>query len=127
MAKKVIIIEDDAFLVKVYHPKFVSAGFELLTATNGVDGLELIKKESPDLILLDLIMPEKSGFEVLQELKADPVLSAIPVIVLSNLGQEADMKKALEIGAKDYIVKADTTLKEVIEKSMSILGIKTAA
>ncbi len=122
MAQKVIIVEDDAFLVKVYQPKFVSAGFDLLTASNGIVGLELIKKEMPDLILLDLIMPEKSGFEVLQELKADPTLSAIPVIVLSNLGQEADMKKALEIGAKGYIVKADSTLKEVIEKCVAVLA-----
>lgn len=122
MGKKVLIVEDDAFLLKVYQPKFVGAGFNVLTATDGVSGLETIKKEMPDIVLLDLIMPQKSGFEVLQELKADPTLKDIPVIVMSNLGQEADMAKAMEIGAKDYIVKADITLKEVIDKCNKILA-----
>ena len=83
---------------------------------NGEIGLEVIRKEKPALILLDLIMPIKSGFDVLEELQKDSELKNIPVIILSNLGQESDIQKGKELGAADYLIKADFKMKEVIAK-----------
>lgn len=115
---KIIIIEDDHFFQNFYSIKLKDLGYQVEVASNGQEGIDKIKTFSPDLILLDLIMPIKDGFQVLTELKIDPLLSKFPVIVFSTLGQESDVKKALELGAKDYINKSffdfDSFLKRVI-------------
>ncbi|VVA43628.1 PAS domain S-box [Candidatus Roizmanbacteria bacterium] len=115
---KIIIIEDDHFFQNFYSLKLKDLGYEVEVANDGKEGIEKIKSFFPDLILLDLIMPVKDGFEVLAELKADPVLSKLPVIVFSTLGQETDIKKALDLGAKLYINKSffdfDVFLKSVV-------------
>ncbi|MBL7141864.1 response regulator [Patescibacteria group bacterium] len=113
---KIALIEDDKFLLGAMNDKLLREGFSVFTAVNGEGAMELIKKEKPDLILLDLIMPVKSGFEVLEDLKNDNELKNIPVIILSNLGQESDIEKGKELGAVDYLIKADFKMKEVIEK-----------
>jgi len=118
---KLLIIEDDEFLVKIYESKFKAAGFQVESALGGEEGVVMARSIKPDLILLDLIMPNKNGFQVLEELQADPEFKKIPVVVLSNLGQEADIKRALEGGAVDYIVKADVTLQDIIEKLKTYL------
>ena len=114
--KKILVAEDDKFLVKVYESKLVKAGFEAKIAQDGEEVLEILKTFTPEIILLDLMMPKKDGFQVLTELKADPKLKSIPVIVTSNLSQPEDKEKALEMGAKDYIVKSDTPIQEIIDK-----------
>ncbi|MBT6954828.1 MAG: response regulator, partial [Candidatus Jacksonbacteria bacterium] len=91
-----------------------SEGFEVSTASNGVEALEVLEKETFNLVLLDLVMPKKDGFEVLTELKEKK--NTTPVIVSSNLGQEEDFKKAEELGAVDYLIKSDSTLSQIIEK-----------
>ncbi|MBU4369781.1 response regulator [Patescibacteria group bacterium] len=113
---KIALVEDEKFLLGAMRDKLEREGFDVYTATNGEIGLEIIKKEKPALILLDLIMPIKSGFDVLEELQKDGELKKIPVIILSNLGQELDVKKGKELGATDYLIKADFKMKEVIAK-----------
>ena len=115
-SKKIVIVEDDAILLKALNLELLSNGFEVLSAINGESGLVLIKKEKPDMILLDLIMPKMGGFEVLEALKKNRKLSKIPVVVLSNLSQKADIEKAKNLGAVDFYEKARTDLNKLVEK-----------
>ena len=88
----------------------------MVCACDGEEAMQKIQTETPDIILLDIIMPKKSGMDVLAELKKDPKFQNIPVLILTNLGQEEDMKKAIDAGADDYIVKADTSFEDVLSK-----------
>ena len=121
MAKKILVVEDDKFLRKVISLKLDREGYEVSEAVDGEKGAEKIKKEKPDLVLLDLILPGIDGFEVLSKVKTDPVLSKIPIIILSNLGQKDDIEKGLKMGANDYLVKARFTPDEIITKIKLIL------
>jgi two-component system, OmpR family, alkaline phosphatase synthesis response regulator PhoP len=114
--KKIILAEDDRFISKAYSAGLQSQGFNVITSYDGIEAVEAIKKNEPDLILLDLIMPSKNGFEVLEELKLDNSLKKTPVLVLSNLGQESDVEKAKALGAVDYLVKSNFSMDDVIEK-----------
>ncbi|MCL5733947.1 MAG: response regulator [Patescibacteria group bacterium] len=113
---KILIVEDEEILSKVLEEKFKKENFNVSVAVDGEGVMPLAKKDNPDLILLDLILPKKSGFEVLGELKADLELKMIPVIVLSNLGQDEEIKNALSLGAVDYLVKTEHPINEVVEK-----------
>jgi DNA-binding response OmpR family regulator len=113
---KIVLVEDDPTLTDMYTSKFKSDGLAYLTARDGQAGLELIVKEMPQVILLDIMMPKLDGFSVLAELKNNPKTKNIPVIILSNLGQKSDIEKGLKLGAVDYIVKATMTPTEVEEK-----------
>lgn len=114
--KKVLIIEDDEQVARVYTIKLKQEGIETSVAVDGETGLEKIISEKPNLVLLDLMLPKKDGFWVLEEIVKKPELKKIPVVVLSNLGQEQDKEQALKLGVKDYLVKADISIKEVVEK-----------
>ncbi len=116
MSEKILIAEDDKFLAIALIDKLKKENFEVITAVNGEEALAKVKNEKPNLVLLDLIMPVKNGFEVLEEMKLSGELKTIPVIVLSNLGQQEDVKKCRDIGAVDYLVKADWTMAKVVEK-----------
>jgi len=116
MMQKILMIEDDKFLRKIYRDKLTRAGFDFIEATNGEEGLNKVISESPDLVLLDLILPRKNGFDVLIEMKRNENTKKIPVIILSNLGQESDIKRGLELGAQDYLVKPEISLSEVVDK-----------
>lgn len=118
---KVVIVEDEEILLKVLQEKFKKAGFEIFVAVDGGEAVPIIKSALPDVVVLDLILPKKTGFEVLEEIKSDPQLKQIPVVVLSNLGQDEDIKKALQLGAEDFIVKTQHPINEVIEKVQSKL------
>jgi DNA-binding response OmpR family regulator len=113
---KILMIEDNHFMRKIYRNKLTSAGFEFIEAVNGEEGLNKVISEKPDLVLLDLILPRKHGFDVLIEMRKGKETKDIPVIILSILGQEADIKKGLSLGAQDYLVKTQTNLSEVAEK-----------
>ena len=113
---KIFIGEDDKFISRAYQDGLKRAGFEVFTGFDGSEVLKNIKENKPDLILLDLIMPIKNGFEVLGEMKMDSGLRKIPVVVLSNLGQDSDIERARELGAKDYLIKSNYSMKEIIEK-----------
>ena len=113
---KILLAEDDKFISRAYKDGLERAGFNLILASDGEEAVKLIKTEKPDLVLLDVIMPLKNGFEVLEEVKKDPETKDIPVIVLSNLGQDSDIAKGRSLGAVDYLVKANFTMAEVVEK-----------
>ena len=106
---KVLLVEDDKMIIDMYTLKLTQEGMDVSQAENGKDGLALAKKIIPDIILLDIILPQMDGFTVLKELKADDSTKDIPVVLLTNLGQDGDVKKGLELGANDYLIKANYT------------------
>jgi DNA-binding response OmpR family regulator len=114
--KKILFIEDEAALQKTFRDILEKEGYQMISALDGESGLRLAKSQKPDLILLDLILPKKDGFEVLKELKEDEATKGIPVIVLTNLEDIESVEKAIELGATTYLVKAQYTLEEVIQK-----------
>lgn len=114
--KNILVIEDDKFYGNIFKTKFAQEGYDVILATNGEEGLGLAKNNKPEVILLDLIMPVKDGFETLKELKDDPNLKGVKIIVLSNLGQQDDINKAKALGADDYLIKANISLQEAMDK-----------
>jgi len=121
MLKKILFIEDERALQKTFHAILTEKGYELISAYDGESGLKLAKEEKPDLILLDLILPKIHGLDVLEALKKDPATKEIPVIVLTNVEQIDAVQRALELGATTYLVKAQYTIEEVLEKIEKIL------
>jgi two-component system, OmpR family, alkaline phosphatase synthesis response regulator PhoP len=111
----VLVVEDDTFLSSVHKNKLTKEGFETLIAANGEEALKMAAEKKPDIILLDLIMPVKDGFETLEELKKNPSLKNIKVVILSNLSQDEDKKRVLEMGAVDYVVKANVAFREIVD------------
>jgi len=114
--KKIIIIEDEKILLDLLKDKLVKEGYEVIVALDGQMGLEKIKQEKPDLILLDMVMPKMDGFEVMRELNKDENLAKIPVIIISNSGQPVELEKAKKLGAKDWLIKTEFDPKEVVDK-----------
>ncbi len=110
---KILIIEEDKFLIKLYGDKLRREGFEVIEAITGEEGSHKTSIEKPDLIILDLVLPRKSGFEVLSEIKLNPETKDIPIIILSNLSQEADIKMGLELGTATYLVKTDFSINQL--------------
>lgn len=116
MAKKkitVVVIEDDAMLAKALNVVLLAKGYEVFTAHDGEAGEEYVRKYKPDCVLLDVMLPKKTGFEVLSSLKQDPKTKDITIIMLSNMGQDEDIRKGMALGAKDYFVKADTDINKI--------------
>ena len=122
MAKKVLIIEDEEVMINLLERKLSQEGYKVETARDGEEGLGKMKKEKPDLILLDIIMPRKGGFEVMEEMQKDKELKDIPVIVISNSGQPVELDKAKELGAQDWLIKTEFDPQEVIEKVKNQIG-----
>lgn len=117
---KILIIDDEEPILKMY--KDALSKHQVFTAKNGQEGLEKAEKESPDLILLDIIMPEVNGLDVLNKIKDNSNISAIPVVVLTNLPEEASKEKATQLGATDYLVKAENEPDVVADKVEKIIG-----
>jgi DNA-binding response OmpR family regulator len=112
-----LIVEDDVFINKAYAAKFSHEGIAVKMAEDGEKAMQILKKgEKPALILLDLMLPNKSGFEVLEEIKQDPKLKNIPVLILTNLAQDLDVDRGIALGAKEYLVKADLKIEELVGK-----------
>ncbi|MBI4215609.1 MAG: response regulator [Parcubacteria group bacterium] len=114
--KKILVAEDDRFLSKIYYTKLSTEGYDVSVASDGEEAVRKTESELPELILLDMVMPKKNGFEVLQDIKANEKTKDIPVIILSNLGQEEDVKRGLGLGANDYLVKTNLSIQEVVSK-----------
>lgn len=114
--KKIIIAEDEPVLIEMYKLYFERAGYEVLKAGNGRECIDFVKKEKPNIILLDILMPKLDGWEVLKQLKADPETKQVPILVFSNLGQTQEIQKGLDLGADDYVIKSNMTPKELLEK-----------
>lgn len=113
---KILIVEDDIMLNKIYQTKLSLLGYQVLAAYDGEEGLAMMKALQPHLVLLDLMLPKKNGFEVLEAAKQDMATSRIPVIILSNLGQESDIRRGAELGAVDFLVKSNVKLEAVVDK-----------
>ena len=114
--RRVLLAEDDRFLRKAAETALKRHGFTVVAAVDGEEALRLARAAPPDLVLLDLIMPRMQGFEVLRALKADPATAPIPVVILSNLGQDGDMKQAMDAGAAGYFVKANLALQDLVKR-----------
>lgn len=123
MAEKpfVLVVEDDPFYANIYKTKLKKEGIDAEVVINGDAAMLAAKKRKPALILTDLIMPGKDGFATLKEVKADPELKDVKVIVLSNLSQEEDIRRVKELGAAEYLIKANVSIQEVIDKIKSNL------
>ena len=118
---RLLIIEDEKRLSAVLKKGFTEQGFAVDQAFDGEEGLSLLQQNKPDLILLDLIMPKKSGFEVLEAISMDPELNKIPVMIASNLGQDSDIQKAKSLGAIEYYVKVRTSIDELAKLVKNVI------
>lgn len=114
--KKIMIIEDDRFLSSLVKARLEKEGLGVIQAFNGEEAIELLNKEHPAVIVLDLIMPKVTGFEVMQMISITPQLDKVPVIVLSNLAQDSDIAKAQQLGAKEYFVKVKVSIDDLVNK-----------
>jgi DNA-binding response OmpR family regulator len=116
MEKKILIIEDEESLLDMYKSRFEKAGYQVLTANDGKSGIEIIQKQRPDLVILDILMPEMDGYETIKKIRKNAQIKKIPILVLSNLGQPDEINKALKLGADDYVVKTEVTPTELFNK-----------
>lgn len=114
--KIVFVVEDDELLVKAYQLKLEKEGLEVWVATDGREALSFLEKNPPNLVLLDLLLPGVGGFDVLAEIRKRPLWKDVPVIIMTNLGQEQDIMRGKDLGATDYIVKANLRMNEIYEK-----------
>ena len=121
---RVLLVEDDAFLREICSKKLVKEGYTVYEAIDGEQALKGVREVKPDIVLLDIILPAIDGFQILSQIRADKdtKISKIPVIMLSNLGQEDDIKKAISMGANDYLVKAHFTTEEIVGKIRKMIG-----
>ncbi|KKS39010.1 MAG: hypothetical protein A3G49_02895 [Candidatus Sungbacteria bacterium RIFCSPLOWO2_12_FULL_41_11] len=120
----ILVVEDDIFLRNLIIKKLMNENYVIWDATDGTSALKVLETKKPHLILLDILLPGIDGFEVLSLLKKNSELAQIPVIILSNLGSQDDIEKAMKLGATDYIIKANFTLEEIAERIKKILGEK---
>jgi len=119
---RILIVEDDDFLLQMYAAKLELDDFGVLTANTGTQGLKIAQKSHPDLILLDLNLPEMDGFEVLEHLKENDGTKDIPVLILTNFAQKENIDRCLNLGAEDYLIKAHFVPSEVVSKIKDILA-----
>jgi len=122
--KVILLVDDDLTLREMYGERLKVEGFEIVQASNGEEALQQAKEVNPNVILLDIMMPKINGFDVLRQLKEDPELKDIPVIILTALIQDVDRLQGKKLGAADYIVKSETMPGEVIAKIQGVLGQK---
>lgn len=120
--KRILFIEDEGAIQKTLGDALAQEGYEIIAALDGDIGLRLAEQKSPDLILLDLVLPKRNGFEVLSELKKNPTTASIPVIVLTNLENMEDIQRVLDLGAMTYLVKSNYGLQDVISKVKQACG-----
>jgi len=121
--KVLLLVEDDPLLINMYQTKFAGEGFQVFTATDGQAGLILAQSEKPNIIILDIMMPKMDGIEVLRQIKKDPNLKNVPILMLSNLSEIAKQKEALQLGAKEFLIKANLTPTQVVQKIKQHLSI----
>jgi DNA-binding response OmpR family regulator len=119
---KVLLVEDDVALRDIYSARFMAEGYEVVTASDGEMALTQAVKENPELIVLDVMMPKISGFDVLDILRATPETKNTKVIMMTALSQAADVEKGKGLGADEYLVKSEVTLTDVIEKAKEVLA-----
>ena len=122
MAIKILIVEDEKILSEMYTEKFQQAGFSVVSTPEAEDGLEVAKREKPDLIILDILLPKGDGISFLQRIREEPGIALTPVVVFSNFDDPPTKKAAFRLGVKDYLIKTNYTPREIIEKIKGILS-----
>ena len=121
MPKKILLIEDEKILSEMYEDKLTEVGFKVISVREAKEGLNVAKKEKPDLIILDILLPRENGIEFLNWLRGDPEISSIPVLAFSNFDDPETKRKAFQFGVKDYLIKTNYTPKEIVEKIKNYL------
>lgn len=121
-AKKIMVIEDDRFLSSLIKARLEKDGFTVIQAFDGEEAMQLLKADKPNLVILDLIMPKVTGFEVLQMISITPGFEGVPVVILSNLAQDSDIEKARQLGAKEYFVKVKISIDDLIGKIKTLVA-----
>ena len=119
--KKILLVEDDPFLIDIYTDKFKASGFDIEVASRGEEALEKAKEGKFQFLLLDIVLPQVDGWEILRKIKADPKLKNLKVIILSNLGQREEVEKGIKLGAVKYLIKAHYTPSEVVKEIKQLL------
>ncbi|MDP3971166.1 MAG: response regulator [bacterium] len=122
ISKNILLVEDEEILYDIYIKMLTERGYNVILANNGKKGYKILRKEKPDLVLLDILLPVMDGFMFLKKIKKDASIKNIPVIILSNLGQDSDIAKGLELGAVDYCIKNSTSIDELLEKIKKYLA-----
>lgn len=121
MREKILVVDDEELIRKIYFERLNFEGFEVQTANDGIEALDKMKTFMPDLVLLDILMPRKDGFSALEEMRKDPQLKDTAVIVLTNAGREDDIKKGIFLGANDYLIKTNYSPNEIVGKITALL------
>lgn len=121
-AKTVLLVEDDIFLSSLLKTRLEKEGLQIVLAKTSDEALASLKQTQPNLILMDIILPGKSGFEAMELIKQDPAAASVPVMIISNLGQESDIARGKELGAVEYLVKAQTPIDELVKKVLAFLS-----
>ena len=119
--KHILLVEDDPFLIDIYTTKMKESGFVVEVASDGESALQKIKEKTPCLVILDIVLPQLDGWEILRQIKSDPKLKKIKIIILSNLGQKEEVEKGVELGATKYLIKAHYTPSQVVEEIKQIM------
>lgn len=122
MGHRILVVEDDSFLLSAYKAKLAKEGFDVLIATDGEEALAVLDKDRPDIVVMDLVMPRMDGFTTLEAIRKRDDLKDLPVIVASNLGQQEDIDRAKALGATDFITKSNMSLSDLIAKINAILA-----
>ncbi len=120
--KKILIVEDDSFLQGLAATKLGHEGYEVKTASNGDEAIKIISEAPLDMILLDLVLPGTDGYAVLEKVRANPAMANTPIIVFSNLAEDKDIKRAQEYGIKEFLIKSNFTLDELVSKIKALIG-----
>jgi len=120
--KKILMIEDERIIVDLLKRKLEKEGYQVSVGRDGVEGLEKMRKDKPELILLDIVMPRMGGLEVMEKMREDNELKDIPIVVISNSGQPIELDRAKKLGAKDWLVKTEFDPQEVIRKVKKQIG-----
>lgn len=120
--KKILLIEDEELIITLLQRKLEKEGYQVSVGRDGVEGMEKMKEDKPDLVLLDIVMPRMGGFEVMQEMRGEKGLKDIPIIIISNSGQPVELDRAKMMGARDWLIKTEFDPKEVLTKVKKQIG-----
>ncbi len=122
MTKSILLVEDDPFLIDIYKQKFKKSGFDVMVADNASKVFEILEEKIPEIILLDIVLPQMEGWSILKKIRANTVWNSCKIIVFSNLSQKEEVEKGLALGANKYLIKSQHTPLEIVEKVSKMLG-----